>query len=148
MPESALGHGTSANETIEFTVRYRFCEWLAFVRPSMLEEIQAEGKLPGRTQLPWWVVAMALPMLGPIFFYKKFKLPVCTFSIGRDCITRQAGGSTKQVAWSEVKRVKAYPPGYLLCMEKGGMPIPFRCLAASQRSDLERLFATHGLLAA
>jgi hypothetical protein len=42
-------------------------------------------------------------------------------------------------AWSDVAAVRRYRRGYLLLLDKGAVPIPYRCLDRGQADAFRRL---------
>lgn len=123
---------------ITFTVRYRFTEWLAFVRAHIRTVLIAQGKLKEMQKLPKYIY-LFMPLALMIFLYKKHKVPQCTFSIDQDGLTRNVRGEAKTYSWDKFTAAYSYSPGIILALKKGAMPIPRRCFSASQWLQLKTL---------
>jgi hypothetical protein len=127
---------------ITFTVCYRFTEWLTFVRAYIRTVAIAQGKLKEGQKLPKYIY-LFMPLALMIFLYKKHKVPQCTFSIDQDGVTRSVRGKAKTYSWDKFTAAYPYAPGIILALKKGAMPIPRRCLSASQWLQLKTLIHAH-----
>jgi hypothetical protein len=127
---------------ITFTVRYRFTEWLAFILPHSAAMLVAKGKLKEGQNLPWYIYLFA-PLALMIFTYKKYKLPICSFSIDQNGVIRRARDKVKVCTWDKFDAAYSYPPGILLALKNGAMLIPRRGFSASQWLQLKTLIHAH-----
>jgi hypothetical protein len=84
----------------------------------------------------FWVALIATP----VFYMKKRRMPVCAFHIDADGIERTTRTGRMACRWDEVKAVRRYRQGYLVIMEKGAMPIPFRCMTAMEQERFRAFF--------
>ena len=125
---------------IEFSVKYRLSEYLRIVQAHVLAT--AIPKDMGRFQRALHLGLLSV-VATPVFFYKSWRVGVCSFKIDSAGITRHSKGGTLTVAWSEVVAIHRYDPGYLVAKDKGAMPIPFRVLSPEQLSGLSAWFAPH-----
>lgn len=79
--------------------------------------------------------------LSLMLFYKRLRLGTCRFIVSEDGMTRSSKMGTKSVSWPEVQRVSECSVAYLIELEKGAMPIPFRCMNVEQRESFDALVA-------
>jgi len=118
-------------KAVEFDVDYRLGEYQAFV----LEHYRYKtGKTPG--PIARFLVSL---FAAPFFFLKKRKLGRCGFTVDTQGIRRRSNHGELSVAWPEVVAVHRYAPGLLVEMDRGAIPIPFRCLSTEQRESCEAL---------
>ena len=122
-----------AMATVQFDVAYQFAEYRLFVFDHLH---QLKGKRVGVFGR-FLVTVVAAPM----FFLKKMKMPLSSFTVDADGISRRTSGGELRLSWGEVTAVHRYSPGYLIEMKRGAVPIPYRCLNESQRSSLEAFVA-------
>lgn len=92
----------------------------------------ALGSLPATVR--FWVALLATP----VFYLKKRRMPVCDFRIDAEGIERTTPGGRRFWAWSDVRSVRLYRPGYLLMCADGGLPIPLRCMNVQEQERLRR----------
>lgn len=181
MPAGASG------DAIEFSVRYRWSEFLHFVHQHVLQliktghrfnprrHIQASLVLAGllaslacgAQALSWpglvtWSAAGAILALAyaassagiglkfqvavfgtPAYAVKRYLMPECRFSIDAGGIRRESARVCLSLTWDDIDAVRTYRRGYLLLLERGALPIPFRCLSAGQASRLRALVLAH-----
>lgn len=118
-------------DVVTFDVAYSFGEYRAFFLAHLR---QLKGISPG-------FVGRAFVSTVAAFFFavKKRKMPLCSFRIDEDGITRVTRLGSLVVPWRKVTNIYRYEPGYLIEKEKGALPIPFRCLTKEQRARLEQL---------
>lgn len=79
----------------------------------------------------------------PLFLYKRQRMPECRFTIDTAGIERVTALGTMVLGWDEIVAVRTYSRGYVLLMQRGGLPIPLRCLSAAQTTRLRALVAAH-----
>lgn len=122
---------------IEFTVRNRLCEYLAFVR----EEVFSDTELRELTGFKKTLAGVFLTMFATVMFVvKSIRTGKCHFIINESNIKRRAKGKTGEVLWSEVKAVYKSRRGFFVELKSdGGMPIPFRVLTYEQVASMELL---------
>ena len=87
--------------------------------------------------VPAWVVLIGTPM----YFYKRWRMPVCDFSIDADAVTRVSAAGKLVKPWSELREAKVYAGSYVLAFAKGAIPVPQRCLSAAQAARMRLLIA-------
>ncbi|MGY0561178.1 YcxB family protein [Luteimonas sp. A277] len=75
------------------------------------------------------------------FFYKVYRVGRCDFKVDRDGVSRRTKLGPGSVPWSRVKSVHSYSPGFLVELESGAMPVPFRALSVEQQSQFLLLAA-------
>jgi hypothetical protein len=126
---------------IRFSVAYGLGEYLSIVHDHVA--FLARRKRPGPRPRRWRRLAGAACVAlfaTPIFYMKKRRMPVCEFHIDADGIERTTRQGHIVRRWDEVRSVRRYRRGYVVMFEKGGMPIPLRCLTAAQQERLRGLF--------
>jgi hypothetical protein len=128
LPGAARIHrtGNGAGERFVFAVDYRLREYLGFVLAHALHD---EPLL--RTAKPWqvrsYLVALGA-MATVIFAYKKIRMGRCHFVVDAAGISRRTRRGTSAVAWDRVRAIHRYPPGWLLELHAGAVPLPERAL--------------------
>lgn len=60
------------------------------------------------------------------------------FLIDSHGIVRTSGGVTL-IGWQDVVALRSYARGFMLVLERGTLPIPYRCLTTRQRHQLRAL---------
>nr|WP_314540484.1 YcxB family protein [uncultured Massilia sp.] len=85
--------------------------------------------------LRFWMLVLGTP----IFLFKKWRMPSCSFRIDGAGIERTSRAGTFVRAWSDVAAVRRYRRGYLLLLDKGAVPIPYRCLDQTQQEAFRKL---------
>jgi len=141
-PTEVMPSAGTISTPITFSVSYRWTEWLAFALPHSAAMLVAQGKLKAGQNLPWYIYSLA-PFTLIIFAYKKYKLPICRFSIDQSGVVRRARDKVKVCSWDDFTAAYSYPPGILLALKEGAMPIPRRCLSTSQWLQLKTLIHAH-----
>lgn len=116
---------------MEFDVAYHFAEYRAFVFAHLR---QVKGISPGLVGRAFFSGVAAIA-----FAAKKRKMPLCSFKINDEGITRVTRLGSLVVPWRNVTNIYRYEPGYLIEKGKGALPIPYRCLSEQQRVRLEEL---------
>lgn len=86
-------------------------------------------------------------VLSLALFYKRLRLGTCRFAFSEQALTRTSRAGVKTVAWSDVLRVRRFSSAYLIEVAAGGLPLPYRCLDASQRAAFDALLAHKGFSA-
>ena len=126
---------------VRFRVRYRLREYLHIVHARALENADFVACTPSQKKLLLPLIMLACAVL---FFRKSWLVGECHFQIDRSGVTRRSKGDrVVHLPWSEVSGVKTFPVGYLIEKGESGMPVPFRVLSPSQRSDLAALLREH-----
>lgn len=119
---------------IEFSVNYRLREYLSYVTEHSFDTEEALRNTRGFKRRLIKLVQMAIATL--FFFYKVSRVGQCNFVIDSDGVRRRSKSGAGSVPWSRVKTIHTYSPGYLVELEQGAMPIPFRVLNIRQRELL------------
>lgn len=60
------------------------------------------------------------------------------FTIDQHGIVRTSGGVTI-IGWADVTAVRTYSRGFMMVLKRGTLPIPFRCLNATQQGAMRML---------
>lgn len=116
---------------IKFSVRYDLGEYLGIVKEHAFDTADALRELRGfkRKLSLFFLQSFATVM----FLYKSARVGQCDFTINSESVTRQSKSATGSVSWSKVKIIHSYNLGYLIELESGAMPIPYRVLSDIQR---------------
>jgi hypothetical protein len=123
-------------DALNFDVTYRFSEYRQFA----LEHVRAvKGVSPGLFGRILISITATI-----VLAIKRLKMPRCSFTIDQTGIRRRTAGGEYVVPWARVRRVLRCNPGYVIELEHGAMPIPYRCLGENQRATLETLLRTNG----
>lgn len=129
-----------------FSVRYRLGEYLAFVTEHSFATEEALRKTRGATRVLAYLFQRVVTTLA--YVYKMYRVGRCDFVITPAGVSRRTKRGTSSVQWSSVRAVHTYSPGYLVELQQGAVPIPFRVLDAGQQALFCRLvpesFGLHG----
>jgi hypothetical protein len=125
-----------SEEPIRFTARYGLGEYLAVLREHLLIVLRerGEGRRKAGRGLRWLIAVVATPL----FLYKKWRVGDCHFTIDATGLTRGSRGRPVSVAWNEIVAIRRYRAAYLVEIERGAMPLPYRCFSADERRRFER----------
>jgi hypothetical protein len=136
----------TAPQPIELSVRYRLAEYLRLISEfeprsaTHREAIQKAKSSPWARVLPnaKWLERIATVLIGtPAFLYKRSSVGTCVFRIGPERIERQSKAGTLAKPWSSVTVVHCLSEAYLVELEHGAMPLPYRCFSPEQRAAFE-----------
>jgi class 3 adenylate cyclase len=118
-------------DTVQFEVAYQLGEYRQFV-------IEYVRHLRGRRE--GFLGRMFLSMFAaPVFLFKVSKVGRCSFALDSERIVRTSKIGKLTIPWADVVAVHRYTPGLLIEKQRGGVPIPYRCLTPSQRASVEAL---------
>jgi hypothetical protein len=138
--------------TISFSVDYSLAEYLSFTRDFGHQLILGDSGSAGKrtigqrasTLLFNGAVAVLAP---PIFLFKKHAVGACEFEISCAGIVRRSKAGEFSAPWSEVKAIHQLSKAYLVQIDKGAIPLPYRCFSNSERGEFEgmagQLFPPH-----
>ncbi len=76
----------------------------------------------------------------PVFCYKVMRIGRCRFDFSESGLVRNSRNRVLEVPWTEVLYVYSLSEAYFIMKRAGAIPIPYRCLSASQQQELERFF--------
>jgi hypothetical protein len=122
-----------SSSRIEFSVRYRLREYLQFVTEHAFDTQDALRTLDGARRHLARIALQSVATLG--FVYKSSRVGRCDFAIDAAGVSRRTKSGLGSVPWSRVKAVHIYSLGFLVELESGAMPIPFRVLSPEQHSQ-------------
>lgn len=137
--ESGVWHGVAVEDprSLAFPVRYRLGEYLSFSYEHAFATQRELRELTGvRRRL---AQAFLKCVAAVLFLYKSARVGQCHFRIDVESIRRRSRGGEGAVAWSQVKAVHMYSRGYLIELQRGAMPVPFRVLSAGQHEMFRSL---------
>lgn len=129
-------------DPVRFEVNYRFSEYRRFV----VAHVRATDDVGffGRMFMNSFLGELLFSALAAVAFPLKMRrVGTCTFTIDDDGLRRRSKDGQVSVSWDDVLYIHRYEPGYLIEKGHGAFPIPYRCLDAAQRRDLDALIAAH-----
>jgi hypothetical protein len=122
---------------VQFSVRYRLGEYLQFVTEHAFDTQEELRLLRGVKRLLSRIALQVVATIG--FLYKSSRVGRCDFIVDAAGVSRRTRRGPGSVPWSRVKAVHTYSLGFLIELESGAMPIPFRVLSPEQRSHICQL---------
>ena len=69
-----------------------------------------------------------------VFLFKKHKVGRCRFVIDTSGISRTCKAGEITIPWAEVQAIHTLSQAYMVELDKGAMPLPFRCFESQCRS--------------
>ena len=133
----AASGGTSpalAQDQLSFSVRYSLPEYISFMW-------QHAGYLIRRRRIgrfaSWWLLSKSTSAAAMHFVAQGRARRIYEFTIDEHGIVRSSGTGVTLVPWGDVSAVRSYSCGYMLVLKRGTLPIPFRCLSATQAGAMD-----------
>lgn len=134
---------------ISIQVSYRLGEYMScvqeFVPASPANKVQHANGRGGLLAHPTVVKVSLWILVPPIFLTKVLRVGRCEFDFTNAGFSRTSRGHTAFWSWQEVVAVHTLSRVYLIELEKGAMPVPFRVFAPSDQERFEALIP-HSLL--
>ncbi|MEN1941879.1 YcxB family protein [Luteimonas sp. MJ246] len=128
---------------ITFSVRYRLGEYLRFVTEHGFDSEASLRDLRGIRRLLAHLLLRTAGTVG--FAWKAARVGRCRFELDGEGIRRHTRRGPGTLPWSRVKALHTYTAGFLIELEEGALPIPFRVLGAGQRNGILRLATAAGV---
>lgn len=124
---------------IQISVNYRLLEYLKTLRDFLPISLKRDAEEKGKTYRGYkWHHSVMLWLVGPpAFAYKKLRVGECNFQIDGEGVTRKSNTGEKVIAWSDVKQVHILTKAYLIELEEGALPLPFRCFTKEEKVIFE-----------
>lgn len=137
-------------DSIDLRVRYQLGEYKQLVVEFKPRSSTNKAAADRFNSSPFWthpvVVRVALILIvTPVFFYKTWRVGECRFVVDRQGITRSGDGHVAKYSWDEVTHVHRLSCAYLIELEEGAMPLPYRVFTEEQRAAFEALVPTERL---
>jgi YcxB-like protein len=135
---------------IQLSIVYSLREYLVIVREKTSQMVRDDFARKGKPfrSIDKMLMSMGISLVAPpVFFLKKRKMPVCEFVIDESGISRAAGGATYRTPWAKVKNVNRLKTAYLVELESGAMPLPYRCFPDGDRAAFEGILRDANLSA-
>lgn len=104
---------------------------------ALAREAERKGKSFKGTS--WHHYLLLYVLAPPIFLYKKTRVGDCIFKIDKDGIRRDSKTGVKVIEWGTIKDIHKLSSTYLIELNQGALPIPFRCF----KSDEQDLFLSY-----
>lgn len=121
---------------LHFAVRYRLWEYAAFMwqHGRFLIRRRRVGFPAG-----WYLLVKSTAVAVLNFILLARWRRTYEFTIDEHGIVRNTGTGVTLIDWADVVTVRSYPRGLMFVLNRGTLPIPFRCLDANQLATLRRL---------
>jgi hypothetical protein len=116
--------------TVEFQVTYNAAEYRSFAA----DKVAQEGHRPG-----FFGRLFLFAVASLAFAYKSRKVGSCSFRFDANGVRRRSKVGEMTIPWERIVAVTRFSQCYLMELERGGLPVPYRCLDAGQREAFERL---------
>jgi len=132
-----------ATPPIRFSVRYRLLEYLRFVTAHAFDTDASLCDLRGARRFAAYLTLLLVGTAG--FAWKTARVGRCDFVLDVECVSRRTRRGAGAVPWSRVKAIHAYSPGFLIELEEGAVPLPYRVLTATQRAGILHVASAAGV---
>jgi hypothetical protein len=138
-------HGSSAgasappalHEQLNFSVQYGLPEYVSFMW-------QHAGFLIRRRRIgmlaSYWLLSKSTSA-AMHFVLQGRSRRMYDFTVDEHGIIRACGTGVTLVPWADVQAIRRYSRGFLLVLLRGTLPIPYRCLSASQTAVMDAITA-------
>jgi hypothetical protein len=131
---SAVASAPVVPHSLDFKVRYTLSEYTVFMW-------QHSGYLIRRRHVSgfsaWWMTAKSTWGAAFNFFLQRRSRHLYEFTIDEHGIVRTNGTGVTLVPWRDVIAIRRYRLGYMMVLERGTLPIPYRCLDDAQRRTMD-----------
>jgi hypothetical protein len=117
-------------ETVEFEVTYNAAEYRSFAR----DKVAQDGYRPG-----FFGGLFLFAVASVAFAYKSRKVGSCSFRFDASGLRRRSRVGDMTIPWERIVAVTRFSQCYLVELERGALPVPYRCLDAERRETFERL---------
>lgn len=141
-PQASAAGGTALCE-LHFEVRYRLGEYASFM--------WQHGRFLIRRRrvgfpLGWYLLVKSTAFAMLNFILLRRSRRTYQFDIDEHGIVRATGTGVTLIDWADVMAVRDYSRGVMMVLNRGTLPIPFRCLDSGQLAALRHLAqARHAL---
>jgi len=78
-------------------------------------------------------------LVPPIFLFKKLRMGRCTFEFSGIELRRTTRGRTASREWTKVTCVHRLSQAYMIELQEGCLPVPYRAFSDAQRREFEAL---------
>jgi hypothetical protein len=142
-PPQAPAPGAASCE-LHFEVRYRLGEYASFM--------WQHGRFLIRRRrvgfpLGWYLLVKSTAFAMLNFVLLRRSRRTYQFDIDEHGIVRSTGTGVTLIDWADVMAVRDYSRGVMMVLNRGTLPIPFRCLDSSQLEALRNLAQARKALA-
>jgi hypothetical protein len=142
VPPASAG---SAPNDLHFSVRYRLLEYVSFMW-------QHAGYLIRRRRIghlaTWSMLVRSTSAAALHFVLQGRGRRTYEFTIDAHGILRAGASGVTLIDWADVRAIRVYSRGFLMVLQRGTLPIPFRCLGGDQVAAMHGFAATRRLRAA
>jgi hypothetical protein len=136
-PALAKGHVLKHdNPPVRVAIEYRLAEYISILDEFASRAAAAES---GRSQLSaFWnsapVRKLVLRLLAtPIFYIKRLAVGTSVFEFDAVGLRRLSKGRLSERRWEQVKALHVLSQAYLIELDEGLLPLPFRAFSEAQR---------------
>jgi hypothetical protein len=115
---------------LSITVNYIWSEYLNVITEfaPINSYKEKHGKLPSsKIKISLWDTIVAHLFGSLIFAIKVRKVGLCTFKFSANGFERKSNVGEKFIAWDKVLHIHQLTDAYLMELEQGFIPLPFRC---------------------
>jgi hypothetical protein len=131
-------------DTLDLHVRYRLHEYKELViefRPRSAGNGGGNRPLSASSVLEHPLITrLAVALIAPpVFLYKSWRVGKCRFVVSSIGVTRSGAGHEATYRWEEVMHLHRLSSAYMIELEEGALPLPYRVFAADQRQAFESL---------
>lgn len=122
-------------DELHFKVRYALPEYVSFMW-------QHAGYLIRRRRIgrlsTWWLLTRSTAAAAIHFVLQGRSRRLYDFQIDQHGIVRTSGTGVTLVPWADVSAIRRYSRGYMMVLNRGTLPIPYRCLSLVQAACMDR----------
>ncbi|MFP5390796.1 MAG: YcxB family protein [Gammaproteobacteria bacterium] len=121
----------SVQRSIQFNVRYSLGEYTLFMWQHSSYLIRRR-KFSGPAA--WWMAARSTWSAAFNFFVQRRSRHVYEFTVDDHGVVRTNSAGVTLVPWSDVIAIRRYTGGFMMVLQRGTLPIPYRCLDEQQKA--------------
>jgi hypothetical protein len=145
VPDKPDAPAPPAAQAIRFDVVYTLSEYLGFLRDHLSFTLRRASPPVRMRRITIPLACACITLIGiPVFLAKKRRMPHCAFRVDGNGIERSTRAGTLVRSWAAVDSVRCYRRGFLVMVDRGAMPIPFRCMDREQVAAFRRLASKAG----
>ncbi len=128
-----VAHPPAALCSLHFWVRYTLGEYVGFMW-------EHGGYLIRRRHIRWpmgtWLRFKSTLSAATHFLLLRRGRRTYEFQIDQHGIVRTSDTGVSLIGWDDVQRIRTYSKGFMMVLNRGTLPIPFRCLNKDEVSAM------------
>jgi hypothetical protein len=121
--------------SLDFKVQYTLGEYVTFMW-------QHSARLIRRRRIvglaAWWMTFKSTWHAALHFVMLRRSRHVYAFTIDPHGIVRATASGVTLVPWPDVSAIRRYSLGYMMVLQRGTLPIPYRCLDEAQQQTMDQ----------